>query len=104
MGIPTPRISCDQPLWLKTVEVVSSKKLNAVVRLGGCHCLISFVASAGKAISKTLRGHYLMDSALHMTLFNLLMLQNEPSREKFNCRQSRATVTTAEVLTKEEVI
>ena len=100
MGIPTPRISCDQPLWLKAVEVVSSKKLNAVVRLGGCHCLISFVASAGKAISKTLRGH----SALHMTLFNLLMLQNEPSREKFNCRQSRATVTTAEVLTKEEVI
>ena len=32
------------------------------------------------------------------------MLQNEPSREDFNFRQSRTTVTTIEVLTKEEVI
>ena len=34
---------------------------------------------SGKAISKALRGHYLIDSALYMTLFDLLMLQNEPS-------------------------
>ena len=59
---------------------------------------------SGKAISKAPRGHYLIDSALYMTLFDLLMLQNEPSREDFSCRQSRTTVTTIEVLTKKEVI
>ena len=128
----TESISCDKPIWLKAVEIVSSKKLNAVVLLGVFHCLMSFVGSAGasmegselekplqqvhgtntvshmmsgKAISKALRGHYLIDSALYMTtLFDLLMLQNEPSREDFSCRQSRTTVTTIEVLTKEEVI
>ena len=31
------------------------------------------------------------------------MLQNEHSREDFNCRQRRATATTIEVLTKDEV-
>ena len=124
-------ISCDKPIWLKAVEIVSSKKLNAVVLLGVFHCLMSFVGSAGasmegselekplqqvhgtntvshmmsgKAISKAPRGHYLIDSALYMTLFDLLMLQNEPSREDFSCRQSRTTVTTIEVLTKKEVI
>ena len=127
----TESISCDKPIWLKAVEIVSSKKLNAVVLLGVFHCLMSFVGSAGasmegselekplqqvhgtntvshmmsgKAISKALRGHYLIDSALYMTLFDLLMLQNEPSREDFSCRQSRTTVTTIEVLTKKEVI
>ena len=127
----TESISRDKPIWLKAVEIVSSKKLNAVVLLGVFHCLMSFVGSAGasmegselekplqqvhgtntvshmmsgKAISKALRGHYLIDSALYMTLFDLLMLQNEPSREDFSCRQSRTTVTTIEVLTKEEVI
>ena len=39
-----------------------------------------------------------------MILFDLLMLQNEPSREDFNCRPRRLTATTIEVLTKEEVI
>ena len=127
----TESISFDKPIWLKAVEIVSSKKLNAVVLLGVFHCLMSFVGSAGasmegselekplqqvhgtntvshmmsgKAISKALRGHYLIDSALYMTLFDLLMLQNEPSREDFSCRQSRTTVTTIEVLTKKEVI
>ena len=127
----TESISRDKPIWLKAVEIVSSKKLNAVVLLGVFHCLMSFVGSAGasmegselekplqqvhgtntvshmmsgKAISKALRGHYLIDSALYMTLFDLLMLQNEPSREDFSCRQSRTTVTTIEVLTKKEVI
>ena len=58
----------------------------------------------GKAISKALRGNYQMDSALHKILFDLLMLQKEPSREDFSCRQRRTIVITIEVLTKEEVI
>ena len=32
------------------------------------------------------------------------MLQNKPSKEDFNWRQRRVTVTTIEVLTKEELI
>ena len=31
------------------------------------------------------------------------MLQNEPSREDFNCRKRRTTATTIEVITKEDV-
>ena len=131
MGIPTPSITFDQPLWLKAVEVVSSKKLNIVVRLGDFNCLMTFAGNfaasmegsrlekllqqvfgtntvnhmmSGKAISRALLEHYLMYSALYMILFNFWMLQNEPSREDFNGRQRRTTVTTIEVLTKGEVI
>ena len=46
-GIPTPSITFDQPLWLKAVEIVSSKKPNFVVRLGGFHYLMSCVGSVG---------------------------------------------------------
>ena len=59
---------------------------------------------SGRAISRAFRVHYLTNSALHMILFDLLMLQNEPSREEFNCRQRRPTVTVIKVLTKQEVM
>ena len=81
----------DQPLWIKAVEIVAAKSLGIVVRLGGFHSLMSFVGSigslmeesgleklleiiygkntvthmfSGKAISRALRGHFLVDSAL----------------------------------------
>ena len=59
---------------------------------------------SGRAISRAFRVHYLTNSALHMILFDLLMLQNEPSREEFNCRQRRPTATVIKVLTKQEVM
>ena len=95
MNIVTPCITLDQPLWIKAVEIVLSKGLNVVVRLGGFHSLMSFVGSlgscmlgsgleqllekvygkntvnhmlTGKAISRGLRGHFLVDSALRMIL------------------------------------
>ena len=48
--ILTPSITFDQPLWLKAVEIVSSKKLNIVVRLGGFHGLVSFAESVGASM------------------------------------------------------
>ena len=44
-----------------------------------------------------------MDSTLHLILFDLLMLEKEPSSKDLNCTQGRIIVTTSEVLTKEEI-
>ena len=96
----TPCITFDQPLWIKAVEIASAKSLDIVVRLGGFHCLMSFVGSigslmegsgienlletiygrntaprmiSGKAISRALRGHFLVDAGLHMKLLQVLL-------------------------------
>ena len=87
-----PFVTFDQPLCIEAVEIVSSKSLGIVVRLGGFHCLMSFVGSigslmegsgleklletvngnyshmSGKAISRTLRGHFLVNAALRIKL------------------------------------
>ena len=47
MNIETPSITFDQPLWVKAVDIVLTKKLATVVRLGGFHCLMSFLGSVG---------------------------------------------------------
>ena len=98
--IPTPCLTFDQPLWLKAVEIIKTKKLNIVVRLGGFHCLMSFAGSlgmvmegsglekaletvygnntvtqmlGGKSISRALRGHFLVDSALKIKLITPIL-------------------------------
>ena len=110
MNIPTPSITFDQPLWVKAIEIVQKKKLEIIVRLGGFHCLTSFIGSigmcmegsglekllvqvyrgksvvnhmmSGKAISRVLRGLYLVDSALRMILFNIFKGEKENSEEE----------------------
>lgn len=99
MQIPTPCITMDQPLWAKAVEIATSQKLKIVVRLGGFHTLMSFVGSvgrlmegsgleilletiygrntvthifSGKAISRALRGHFLVDSGLRLNLLRMI--------------------------------
>lgn len=99
LKIVTPCVTFDQPLWIKAVEIVAAKSLGIVVRLGGFHCLMSFVGSigtlmegsglqqlmetiygkntvqhifSGKAISRALRSHFLVDSALRMKLIKRL--------------------------------
>ena len=42
----------------------------------------------GKAISRELWGHYVVDSAMHIILFDLLMLQNQ-IRENFDDKKER---------------
>ena len=96
-GMGTPCITFDQPLWIKAVEIATDKSLNIVCRLGGFHTLMSFVGSigtlmkgsgfteclqiiygentvihieSGKAISRSLRGHFLLQSALYCLLLD----------------------------------
>ena len=45
LNITTPYITFDQPLWLKSVEIVKAKSLEIVCRLGGFHLLVSFLGS-----------------------------------------------------------
>ena len=42
-NIPTPSITFDQPLWVKAIEIVQTKKLKTIVRLESFHCLMSFI-------------------------------------------------------------
>jgi hypothetical protein len=91
LGIPTPCITFDQPLWIKAISIIKCKSMNIVCRLGGFHMLMSFIGSigfmmkgsgleealecvygvnalthmiSGKAVSRALRGHYLVQAAL----------------------------------------
>ena len=47
LNIPTPCITFDQPLWLKAVEIITTKSMNIVCRLGGFHTMMSFLGSIG---------------------------------------------------------
>ena len=91
LGVTTPCITFDQPLWYKATAIIQEKKLNIVCRLGGFHLLMSFLGSigtvmsgsgiedlfeeayatnvihhllSGKAYARSLRGHMLIHSAL----------------------------------------
>ena len=91
MNVATPSINFDQPLWLKAYEITKSKQLDIVVQLRGFHTLMSFLGSigavmgrseldklleliyasnsvthimSGKAVAKSLRAHFLVESAL----------------------------------------
>ena len=45
MNIRTPSITFDQVLWVKAIEIVQTKKLKIVMRLGGFHYLMRFIGS-----------------------------------------------------------
>ena len=47
LNIATPCITFDQPLWLKSVEIVKAKSLKIVCSLRGFHLLVSFLGSIG---------------------------------------------------------
>jgi len=109
LNIATPCITFDQPLWLKAVEVVRAAKLNVVCRLGGFHMIISFLGSVGslmsgsglsdvleliygpnavihmmhgKAVSRALRGNFLVDAALTVILMKLLLPETDTSQKE----------------------
>ena len=106
LNIPTPCITFDQPLWLKAVEIIKAKEMNIVCRLGGFHTLMSFLGSigsmmkgsgleeslekaygpnainhilSGKAFSRALRAHFLVEAALVNKL--ILAVLGNPSIE-----------------------
>ena len=99
LNIVTPCITFDQPLWVKAVKIIESKSMNIVCRLGGFHFLMSFLGSigkfmenaglstvletiygentvkqmlSGKAISRSIRGHFIVESALITFLLSAL--------------------------------
>ena len=98
MNIPVPCVTFDQPLWLKAVGIIAESGLKIVARLGGFHTVMSFLGSigkmmkgsgleelfsevyaensvehmiSGKAVSRSLRAHFLVESALKGLLFDL---------------------------------
>ena len=71
MKIPTPSVTFDQPLWLKTYEIAESKQLDIVVRLGGFHTLMSFLGSIGagmegSGVDRLLAFIYASNSVTHI--------------------------------------
>ena len=51
LGIKTPCITFDQPLWYKAVGIIENENLNIVCRLGGFHLLMSFIGSIGHVMA-----------------------------------------------------
>ena len=85
LNIVTPFITFDQPLLLKTVEITKSKSTNVVCKLGGFHLLMktselfhvvyrsatAVHMMSGKAYTRALRAHFLVQSALELITFHL---------------------------------
>ena len=97
LGIPSPCITFDHPLWLKAVNIIHSENLNIVCHLGRFHTMMSFLGSmgsvmagsgltevieccygrntviqmlAGKAVKRAVRAHFLVDSALRILMLH----------------------------------
>ncbi|CAH3166903.1 unnamed protein product, partial [Porites lobata] len=77
----TPIITFDQPLWWKSLKIVSnepqdSKLESIILRLGGLHEVLELVYAknavphilSGKAVTRAIRGHFLVDAALNAML------------------------------------
>ena len=99
LNMETACVTFDQPLYIKAVEVSFSSDLRVVCRLGGFHLLMNFLGAigdimagsglsdaletcyglvkithmmTGKAYSKAIRGHFLSESALMVSLLEKL--------------------------------
>ena len=103
LNIALPCVTFGQPLWLKAIVTIDEAKLEIVCRLRGFHTMMSFLGSvgnlmkesglqemfaevyaghtmihmiSGKAISRALRAHFLVGSAL-MTSFSKILIEEE---------------------------
>ena len=100
-----PFITFDLPIWLKSVDIILSQKLQIIPRLGGFHLLKSFLATFGAIFAdsglhkmvqliypgevvtdsilngnssgKAIRAHFLIDAAIVQHLLPPSMLTNE---------------------------
>ena len=99
IDVAVPCVTFDQPLWLKAVGIIEDAGLDIVARLGGFHTAMSFLGSigkmmkgsgleellaevyaensvehmiSGKAVSRAIRGHFLVESALKGLLFDMV--------------------------------
>jgi len=115
VNIPTPCVTFDQPLWLKAVEIIQAKSLNIVCRhndelygsIGsmmkgsGLEEALETVYAAnsvshmisGKAVSRALHGHFLVEAALVSKLISALLpcqeeeisVENAEGEEGIDC-------------------
>ena len=104
LNLPSACVTFDQPLWQKAMEIVTAKSMaKDVLRLGGFHLLMSTCGSvfqmmkgsgieealeqaygpnavthvmSGKAISKVLRGLFLIEAALTTKVLTILLPQD----------------------------
>ena len=106
IGMKTVIITCDQPLYVKMVDIVKSgifKEKHVVARLGGFHCYMSFLGCigylmsgsglkellnevfaentinhmmTGKAYSKAVRAHILVQMSIATIVLNELKKSN----------------------------
>ena len=53
LEIVTPVVTFDQPLWLKSAEIIAAKSMKIVNILGGFHLMMSFLGSMGEVIKRT---------------------------------------------------
>ena len=117
LNIPTPCITFDQPLWLKAMEIIRAKSMNIVCRLGGFHTMMSFMGSigsmmkgsgleealqrayglnavthmiSGKAVSRALRGHFLVEAALVNKLMAAILRSKQNEYEMSNLNDIEA--------------
>ena len=115
LNLETACVTFDQPLWLKSVEIVMSTNLNIVCRLGGFHTLMSFLGSigsimegsgldealqncygpnavvhmlSGKAVERAVRGHFLTESALNVLMLTDLTKISPDDEALGHCRLS----------------
>ena len=95
-GILVPCVTFDQPLLLEVIGIIAKSRVKIVARLGGFHTTMSFLENigklmagsgigellaevyaensvqymlSGKAVSRSLRGHFLVESSLKDLLF-----------------------------------
>ena len=100
LGIKTPCVTFDQPLWYKALAIIEEQNLNVVCRLGGFHLLMSFLGSighlmggsgidelleqvyasnvihhilSGKAFARAIRGHFLIHTVLQTLMIEDLV-------------------------------
>lgn len=100
LAVTTPTVTFDQPLWLKAFNIANFHKLNVVCRLGAFHVQMSFLGSigsvmagsglcemiqccygpnatkhimSGKAVARSVRAHFLIESALTITLLSSIV-------------------------------
>ena len=100
LGIKSPCVTFDQPLWYKALAIIEDQNLNVVCRLGGFHLLMSFLGSIGhlmggsgidelleqvyaanviqhilpgKPFARAIRGHFLVHTVLQTIIFENLL-------------------------------
>ena len=93
MNIPTPCVTFDKPLWLKAVEIIQARSLKAwrlsynndlhgqywfndgleeaLETVYGSNAISHMIS--GKAVSRALRGHFLVEAALVNKLMSAML-------------------------------